>query len=424
MSDLAKSIGKTKLQQPSKANSNIIEEEPQQIEDDSSSASSVSSTGTVVPTPAQKPAVAASAANVDWTRYFAQELYLEHHDEANGQHAQYHVYVTPPATPKTPLLVLHHGAGSSALTWALFALEARRLMPEVGVLAIEAREHGSVVHDVADGGSINGELTVANLSADLAHMVGLTAAKLGWATLPQLLLVGHSLGGAVVTEAAKSSRMLGPHVLGYAVLDVVEGSAMDALKHMHTYLSTRPSIFPSLDAAIDWHIRSRTLRNPESARASVPSLLTRLESGKWVWKTELGRTEAYWTNWFEGLSGKFLTARGAKLLLLAGTDRLDKELMIGQMQGQLIRRFLFLLFEEGNMSTAFFSCVVVADVRLQESFSFKSTRRLAISFKRTCRTRLRRPSSSSSSVTIEVLLFCRPRSRISLRKERRFDEGG
>lgn len=33
------------------------------------------------------------------------------------------------------------------------------------------------------------------------------------------------------------------------------------------------------------------------------------------------------------MSKKFLNARGGKLLLLAGTDRLDKELMIGQMQG-------------------------------------------------------------------------------------------
>jgi protein phosphatase methylesterase 1 len=34
------------------------------------------------------------------------------------------------------------------------------------------------------------------------------------------------------------------------------------------------------------------------------------------------------------MSKKFLTGRGAKQLILAGTDRLDKELMIGQMQGK------------------------------------------------------------------------------------------
>ncbi|KAK3045111.1 Protein phosphatase methylesterase 1, partial [Coniosporium uncinatum] len=34
------------------------------------------------------------------------------------------------------------------------------------------------------------------------------------------------------------------------------------------------------------------------------------------------------------MSDKFLVGKGAKLLLLAGTDRLDKPLMIGQMQGK------------------------------------------------------------------------------------------
>ncbi|KAL8674056.1 MAG: hypothetical protein Q9168_001543 [Polycauliona sp. 1 TL-2023] len=45
-------------------------------------------------------------------------------------------------------------------------------------------------------------------------------------------------------------------------------------------------------------------------------------------------TEEYWESWFTGLSKKFLEAKGGKLLVLAGTDRLDKELMIGQMQGK------------------------------------------------------------------------------------------
>lgn len=40
------------------------------------------------------------------------------------------------------------------------------------------------------------------------------------------------------------------------------------------------------------------------------------------------------SGWFTGLSGKFLSARTARLLVLAGAERLDKELMIGQMQGK------------------------------------------------------------------------------------------
>ena len=42
----------------------------------------------------------------------------------------------------------------------------------------------------------------------------------------------------------------------------------------------------------------------------------------------------YIVGWFKGLSSSFLSVRAARLLVLAGTDRLDKELMIGQMQGK------------------------------------------------------------------------------------------
>ena len=135
---------------------------------------------------------------------------------------------------------------------------------------------------------------------------------------------------------------LGSALLAYAVLDVVEGSAIDALQSMHTYLSTRPTGFASLSQGIEWHTRSRTLRNPTSARISVPALLVEDGSGRasptaarpWKWRTDLAATQPFWEGWFVGLSAKFLGAKGGKLLILAGTDRLDKELMIGQMQGK------------------------------------------------------------------------------------------
>ena len=37
---------------------------------------------------------------------------------------------------------------------------------------------------------------------------------------------------------------------------------------------------------------------------------------------------------YEGMSALFLGVRAPKLLLLAGTDRLDRDLTIGQMQGR------------------------------------------------------------------------------------------
>lgn len=322
MSDLAKHFAKTKLS--SLPPPEPLLEEPPDYEDDSSSASSMSSTGTVIPSSTLRPAPA-----IHWSDYFAHEFYLERQNPGSG-HAKFHVYLTPPASLKAPLLVLHHGAGSSAMSFALMAKEVRKAMPEIGVLALEARDHGSVAWD-ADG-TVDNNLSVELLSQDLVDMLHLTQAKAGWKELPTTILIGHSLGGAVVTETANKGA-LGNKLLGYGVLDVVEGSAMEALKHMQTYLASRPKSFPSLSAAIEWHIRSRTLRNPQSARASVPSLLLQQSDGRWAWRTELGSTAAYWENWFTGMSGKFLSGKGAKLLILAGTDRLDKELMIGQMQG-------------------------------------------------------------------------------------------
>jgi len=325
MSDLARSFAKAKLASLSLPPDLPVSEEPED-DQDSSSASSMSSTGTVVPSPGHKPA---PALPLPWSDFFAQELYLE--EQGEDYSAKYHVYVTPPADAKAPLLVLHHGAGSSALTWSLFAQELKRQLPEAGVLAIDARDHGSVVYDST--GTPSSDLALPVLTNDLHAMIRLTAAKLHWAMLPQLLLIGHSLGGAVVVHAAAAGA-LGPTVLGYGVLDVVEGSALEALQHMRAYLLARPDSFADLDAAVQWHIRSRTLRNPVSARASVPPLLRLRDDGRWAWRTDLASTERYWEGWFSGMSGKFLSTKGAKILLLAGTDRLDKELMIGQMQGE------------------------------------------------------------------------------------------
>jgi protein phosphatase methylesterase 1 len=270
-----------------------------------------------------------SVEQIPWTTYYERELFLE---TGNTPVVTHHAYLSSP-TGNGPLFVTHHGAGSSGLSFAVFTSEIRKHLPNAGVLSIDARGHGlttiSPTPELLD-------LRLETLSSDLISIISQTKSKMNWSTMPSLLLIGHSLGGAVVTDVAKSGR-LGNVVLGYAVLDVVEGSAIDALQSMQTYLSTRPIGFPSLESGIEWHIRSRTIRNSTSARTSVPALLKHDSdmpvSRAWTWQTDLAATQPFWEGWFIGLSSKFLQARGGKLLLLAGTDRLDKELMIGQMQG-------------------------------------------------------------------------------------------
>jgi protein phosphatase methylesterase 1 len=45
-------------------------------------------------------------------------------------------------------------------------------------------------------------------------------------------------------------------------------------------------------------------------------------------------SKAYWTEWFTGLTNCFLDLRIPKQLLLAGNDRMDKDLTIAHMQGR------------------------------------------------------------------------------------------
>ncbi|TKA78227.1 hypothetical protein B0A49_02291 [Cryomyces minteri] len=360
------------------------------VYDDSSSSSSLSSTGTVVPTSSLK---AAPAPPVGWSDFFEQELYLDY--QTDSLRAQYHVYLTAPSAPNAPLFVCHHGAGSSALSFAPFALELRKLLPTAGVLSLEARDHGSVVVSPSSNNAIL-DFSLPVLTLDALAMIRLTQAKLAWPSLPSLVLVGHSLGGAVLTSVAASFQ-LGPSVLGYAVLDVVEGSAMDALSSMSALLRSRPSTFPTLQAAIDWHLRSRTLRNPASARASVPSLLVELPSGEWTWRTDLAATQPFWAGWFEGLSRKFLEARGAKLLLLAGTDRLDKELMIGQMQGKSLAHQTLLITKPPFMNLRKFQMHVfpAAGHFIHEDLPAKTAAAVAEFFKRNDRSTLVLPPKVS-----------------------------
>lgn len=54
----------------------------------------------------------------------------------------------------------------------------------------------------------------------------------------------------------------------------------------------------------------------------------------WTWRTPLLKSQPHWTSWYKGLSDAFLSLPCPKMLMLAGADRLDKELTIGQMQGK------------------------------------------------------------------------------------------
>ena len=64
------------------------------------------------------------------------------------------------------------------------------------------------------------------------------------------------------------------------------------------------------------------------------------DKSSFTWRVDLCKSEPHWKSWFEGLSSKFLSVPCSKLLLLAGVDRLDRDLTVGQMQGKFQMQIL------------------------------------------------------------------------------------
>lgn len=293
---------------------------------------------------------------VKWEPYFD-----ESKDIAIGDNS-FHVYTKG---TEGPTLVLLHGGGYSGLTWAEFT-KSIMTMVVCKVVAIDLRGHGDTSTTNED------DLSVDTLAADVAAAIEVITED------SPVILVGHSMGGAVAVRAAPLIQ----NICGVAVIDVVEGTAMDALVSMQGFLRSRPTSFSSIAQAVEWCVRSGQIRNIDSAKVSVPGQIKNIEtnklathdidstqssteynpepvfprkdviheeeslnmpppnvpttrpSNKYAWRIDLAKTEQHWFGWFKGLSTAFLSIPVPKVLLLAGVDRLDRELTVGQMQGK------------------------------------------------------------------------------------------
>jgi protein phosphatase methylesterase 1 len=92
--------------------------------------------------------------------------------------------------------------------------------------------------------------------------------------LPRLVLVGHSLGGAIAIRLAADPRLSGlVTVSGLVVVEMVEGSALASLDYMRQALTTMPRRFDSVEQAVQWSVGHGVIKNLDSARISVPAQL-------------------------------------------------------------------------------------------------------------------------------------------------------
>ncbi|CAH2232895.1 jg1214 [Pararge aegeria aegeria] len=200
---------------------------------------------------------------ISWKNYF--EKYLDVEIEAGV----FRVYLSPePEHPEQPRIVTLHGGGYSGLSWALFTEEITRLI-HCQVVSMDIRGHGETKAKDSD------DLSIDTLVNDVAQVL----LKLFDTEMPPIILLGHSMGGAVAVRASHLPS-LEPYVQGVAVIDVVEGTAMEALASMQSFLRSRPTHFNSIEHAIEWCVRSGQVRNVESARVSMPSQIVNCATGE------------------------------------------------------------------------------------------------------------------------------------------------
>lgn len=173
---------------------------------------------------------------------------------------------------KTPTLVALHGGGYSALTWALFTKHIQRHC-HCRILAIDLRAHGDTKTTDDD------KMDIDTLVSDVISITHATHQQIcGFPITPKIILIGHSMGGAIVVKCADKCAKSLPSLAGFVVIDVVEGTAKDALPLMLSVIKTRPTKFPTISNAIEWSVRSGMTKNSDAARVSMPGNLVNLET--------------------------------------------------------------------------------------------------------------------------------------------------
>jgi protein phosphatase methylesterase 1 len=105
------------------------------------------------------------------------------------------------------------------------------------VVSFDFRGHGTHFRDDET------VMSQANLIEDTIKMIKHIASKY---PNQSIVLVGHSMGGSIATktfdhlESNKDQYPEHSHIKGLFIIDVAEGSAMDALPFMESIVSSRP----------------------------------------------------------------------------------------------------------------------------------------------------------------------------------------
>ena len=121
----------------------------------------------------------------------------------------------------------------------IIAQECIENLVKCQVMAIDLRGHGDSKTQHED--NLSAETQASDITTIIKHVC---------TDDTPIVLVGHSMGGAIAVHTALADQL--PTLAGLVVIDVVEGTAMEALASMQSFLRSRPKNFPSLEQAIEW----------------------------------------------------------------------------------------------------------------------------------------------------------------------------
>jgi pimeloyl-ACP methyl ester carboxylesterase len=271
-----------------------------------------------------------------WTKYYDNSFTVELNQKEIFQLYESTVNYTHNSSVADILILLLHGGGQSSLSWSLAAKSLQLKLSQISqkkysILAMDLRGHGNT--QIKQN---NRDLSIETLTNDVEKVLQAIYCRKK-IPIPPMIIAGHSLGSCIAVHFAKNiSVSTSVTLIGCICVDLVEGSALESMDFISSVVKTRPNNFPSLSTAIEWSIRSGMLQNIESACVSIPPQLQYIpDKNQYSWKTDLLASREYWSDWFTGLSERFLGLTCPKLLILADSDRLDKTMMIAQMQGKL-----------------------------------------------------------------------------------------
>ncbi|KAJ8914771.1 hypothetical protein NQ315_013274 [Exocentrus adspersus] len=190
---------------------------------------------------------------IRWSEYFDSE------ETIITSSGNFHVYSKG---HEGPILLCLHGGGYSGLTWALFAAEMFKVI-HCQIKAVDLRGHGNTHTDN------DYDLALDRMTYDIVQVGNALAAK----SNSPIILVGHSMGGAVAVESAYQI----PSVVGLCVIDVVEGTAMDALSSMQRADRLILKAFLMLSSGV---LKGGQTHNLEAARVSMPGQIVNMKTNK------------------------------------------------------------------------------------------------------------------------------------------------